>query len=48
MAVPAHWLQKVVKNTLMDLRPKLIFCTDLIGFHEVPTRHIEEHLAAFV
>ena len=49
MAVTAHWLQRVVENTPMGLRPKLVFRTDLIGFHEVPTRHTGEHLAgAFV
>ena len=49
MAVTIYWLQRVVENTSMSLRSKLVFRTNLIRFHEVPTRHTGEHLAgAFV
>ena len=49
MAVTAYWLQRVVENTSIDSRLKLIFCTDLIRSHKVPTGYTGEHFAgAFV
>ena len=49
MAVTAHWIEAIPRETPDGRKYKLRMRTDLIGFYRVPGRHSGEHLAnAFI